>query len=220
LSFQLAYTYSHALDYGSSNSALIMDSYNLRLDRGNADFNVPQHFVGSVTYELPFKASGLLGQAVDGWQVNGILNLFNGIPFSVMSATNTLNNATASRAEVVGPGDGSLPPGQRTVEMWFNTAAFTSPPTLQWGDAARNSLQGPATKELDMSLFKNFRFGAESSKSLQFRAEFFNVFNTPQFNNPLATIGAPGAGTVTSAGSPYTFQRLSREIQFALKLYF
>jgi outer membrane receptor protein involved in Fe transport len=229
LSFQLAYTYSHALDYASFNSSsgglAFMDSYNHRLDYGNADFNVPSRFAGSATYLLPFRASGALRQAVEGWQVNAIVSLWDGIPFSVWSATNTLNigsgapfSSGGSRAELIGPGNGSLPPGERTVQQWFNTAAFTTPPPQQFGDAARNSLQGPATKQLDLSLFRNFPLG--ESKSLQFRAEFFNFFNTPQFNNPSYIIGAPGAGTITSAGSPYTFQRLSREIQMALKFYF
>ncbi len=55
---------------------------------------------------------------------------------------------------------------------------------------------------------------------MQFRAEFFNLSNTPQFNNPNATVGVAGAGTIRSAGAPLTFQRTSRQIQFALKLYF
>ena len=224
LNFQLAYTYSHATDYASldigSGGALFTDSYNLRLDYGNADFNIPQRFVASATYLLPFHTSGRLKPLVQGWQTNGILSLYNGIPFSVQSATNTLNIGSGSRAEIIGPGNGSLPSGERTVQHWFNTAAFGAPPTLQFGDSARNSLEGPATKQLDFSAFKNFALSEDGVRSLQFRAEFFNIFNTPQFNNPVATIGAPGAGFITSAGSPYTFQRLSREIQFALKLYF
>jgi hypothetical protein len=224
LNFQLAYTYSHATDYASLNTgsggALFTDSYNLRLDYGNADFNIPNRFVASATYLLPFHASGKLQPLVGGWQTNGILSLYQGIPFSVPSATNTLNIGSGSRAQLVGPGNGSLPSGERTVQHWFNTAAFSAPPPLQFGDSARNSLQGPATKQLDLSVFKNFNFGRESGRSLQFRAEFFNFLNTPQFNNPVATIGAPGAGAIVSAGSPYTFQRLSREIQFALKLIF
>ena len=225
LNFQLAYTYGHATDYSSfdtgSGGALFTDSYNLRLDYGNADFNVPQRFVASATYILPFHTnSGLLRPVVQGWQMNGILNLSEGIPFSVLAATNTLNIGSGSRAELIGPGNGSLPAGEHTVQHWFNTAAFGTPPTLQFGDAARNSLQGPATKQLDFSAFKNFPLGHEPNRSLQFRAEFFNFFNPPQFNNPVATIGAPGAGAIVSAGSPYTFQRLSREIQFALKLNF
>jgi hypothetical protein len=80
-------------------------------------------------------------------------------------------------------------------------------------------LSGPPTRQLDASLFKNFKFG-EGSENLQVRMEVFNVFNTPQFNNPASTIGAAGVGTITSAGSPYTLQRLSREVQLAMKFSF
>ena len=67
-------------------------------------------------------------------------------------------------------------------------------------------------------MFKNFKVSERFS--VQFRAEMFNIFNTPQFNNPAAAIGSPTAGVISSAGSPLTFQRTSREVQMALKLYF
>jgi hypothetical protein len=137
----------------------------------------------------------------------------------VQSATNTLNTGGTSRAELIGPGNGSLPASQRTTQEWFDVAAFSGPPLLQYGDVGRNTLYGPGTKQLDFSTFKSFAFN-EGKQSLQFRAEAFNLLNTPQLNNPSATIGAAGAGTIISAGSPFTFQRLSREVQFALKLYF
>ncbi|MGD0617123.1 MAG: carboxypeptidase regulatory-like domain-containing protein [Bryobacteraceae bacterium] len=223
LSFNLAYTYSHALDSASLNpssgGALFMDSYDHQLDYGNADYNIPNRFVGSATYALPFRASGLARYLVQGWQLNGILSLYGGIPFSVQSATNTLNTGGTSRAELIGPGNGSLPASQRTTQEWFDVAAFSGPPLLQYGDVGRNTLYGPGTKQLDFSTFKSFAFN-EGKQSLQFRAEAFNLLNTPQLNNPSATIGAAGAGTIISAGSPFTFQRLSREVQFALKLYF
>src|SRR5438270_10819867 len=79
---------------------------------------------------------------------------------------------------------------------------------------------GPGTTVFDLSVFKTFNLGSSEFRRLQFRAEAFNVFNTPQFNNPNAQIGSPGAGRITSAGSPPLFQRTSREIQLALKLYF
>ncbi|MGH9352222.1 MAG: TonB-dependent receptor, partial [Terriglobia bacterium] len=157
---------------------------------------------------------------VQGWQVNGILTLWDGLPFSVESATNTLNIGTGTRADIIGPGNGALPPSQRTIQRWFNVAAFTAPGPQQFGDVSRNTLQGPGTKQLDFSLFKNFHFHPDSSRSLQFRAEFFNIFNTPQFNGPDSAIGTTGAGTVTSAGAPYQLSRLSREVQLALKFYF
>jgi len=72
---------------------------------------------------------------------------------------------------------------------------------------------------VDLSLFKDFTFSEKGSRRLEFRSEAFNVFNTPQFNNPNAQIGNPAAGTITSAGAPLLFQRTSRQIQLALKLY-
>ena len=163
----------------------------------------------------------VVGQVANGWQTNGILSVSTGVPFSVQSATNTLNTGGASRASYVpGGGNGTLPSGQQTLAEWFNVAAFSAPAALQYGDAGRNILRGPGTHELDFSLFKNFLLRADSAKKLQFRAEVFNITNTPQFNNPANTIGAAGAGSITSAGSPYTLQRLSREIQLAAKFYF
>ena len=224
LSFNLSYTWSHALDDASFDSTSggvpAMDTYNRRLDYGNADYDIRNRFVGSATYMLPFKTSGPLRYAVQGWQLNGILSLYSGIPFSVQSASNTLNIGGTSRAEFIGPGNGSLPSSQQSLQEWFDVAAFSTPPTLAFGNSGRNILTGPSTKELDFSAFKNFYFSEGRTTNLQLRVEAFNLTNTPQFNNPNSTVGAPGAGSITSAGSPYTLQRLSREVQLALKFYF
>ena len=223
LSFNTSYTWSHALDDSSVNASSLqpfMDTYNRRLDYGNADFDIRHRLVASATYLLPFRASGWLRHAIEGWQLNGILSLYTGLPFTVQSATNTLNIGANSRASYAGAGDGNLPGGARSIQHWFNVASFSAPPLLQFGDVGRNTLRGPGTHQLDFSVFKNFRFREGSMPSLQVRGEAFNLTNTPQFNNPAATIGATGAGTVASSGSFSTFQRLSREVQLALKLYF
>jgi hypothetical protein len=223
LTFQISFVYSHALDYISTNpgagGASFLNSYNHKYDYGNSDFNIPRRLSASWNYLLPFKHDGFLHWVVNGWQLNGILSIYDGLPFTVLSATNTLNNGATSHAEYVGTTSGALPTGQQSVAHWFNVAAFTTPPLLQFGDVGRNTLGGPPTRQLDASLFKNFKIG-EGEKNLQFRTEVFNVFNTAQFNNPASTIGAAGVGTITSSGSPYTLQRLSREIQFALKFSF
>jgi hypothetical protein len=224
LTFNASYTWSHALDYASTGVTPtvpgFMNTYNRRLDYGNADFDVRHRLVASATYVLPFKSSGYRRHVVSGWQLNGILSLYTGLPFSVQSAANSLNIASSSRASYSGSGDGSLPESARTLQSWFNTADFSAPEGLEFGNVGRNTLVGPGTKQLDFSVFKNFAFQEGSARSLQFRAEAFNLTNTPQFDNPVATIGAPGAGAIISAGSPNTFQRVSREVQLALKLYF
>ncbi len=152
--------------------------------------------------------------------MNAIASYSDGIPFSVLSGSNSLGVADGivPRAQFIGTGgDGSLSSGQRTLKKWFDTEAFTNPGAQQWGNSGRNILQGPGTKNVDFSVFKTLplREGA----SLQLRSEFFNLFNTPQFNNPNATVG-PGFGTISSAGSPTTLQRVSREIQLAAKVVF
>ncbi len=240
LSFLASYTYSHALDENTSSPGTpLANPYDLRADYGDSDLNVPNRFVASANYQLPFKVDGKLNQAVGGWQINAIAQYFDGLPFSVASA-NGVGDGLTPRAELVpGLGNGTLPTGQRSIHQWFNTAAFVSIPltgTLangQWGNSGRNIFQGPGTKNIDFSLFKNFLL--TESKNLQIRAEFFNLFNTPQFNNPSAVAPSPAAGsttlvpnitagspygTIASAGAPTTFQRISREIQIAMKLTF
>jgi hypothetical protein len=195
--------------------------------------------VASVNYQLPFQTSSKLKPVVEGWQVNAILQYFDGLPFSVASA-NGIGDGLTPRAELVpGLGNGSLATNKRTLQEWFNTSAFVSIPLTgslangQWGNSGRNILQGPGTKNVDFSVFKNFQVA--ESKVLQIRGEFFNLFNTPQFNNPSAVAPSPTAtsttltpditpgspyGTISSAGSPTTFQRISREIQLAAKFTF
>jgi hypothetical protein len=174
--------------------------------------------VGSVTYNLPFHASGGYKYAVEGWQFNTVVQFFNGLPFSVTAAS---------------PGDGlvnraSYAPGynqsnavlsHRTIHEWFNTAAFVAPAAGTWGDTGRNILKGPGTKNVDFSVFKNFKL--DEYKSLQIRAEFFNLFNNVEFNNPAAAVNSPITfGTISSSASPQTFQRIARQIQLAAKFYF
>ena len=221
LNYQFSYTYSHSLDENSNNPGNIVNSYNKHADYGNSDQNLPNRFVGSVNYTLPFRGSGALRPFVQGWQLNGILTYSDGIPFSVLAGANSLGVADGivPRAQFVGTsGNGSLPPGQRSLKKWFDTSAFANPGPQQWGNSGRNILQGPGTENVDFSIFKTIAL-REGSK-LELRSEFFNLFNTPQFNNPNATAGTSTFGTISSAGSPNTLQRVSREIQLAAKVSF
>ena len=220
LSMLVAYTYSHVIDVSSADFGAWQNSYNRQMDRGNADFNVTNRFVASWTWAVPFHSTGPMRHVFEGWQLNGIVSLFPGLPFSVGSATNTLNTGGNSRATLLPGAVATIPNEQRSIARWFNIAAFTAPGPQQFGNAGRNILLGPGTAQADLSLFKDFDLAPEGAWRLQFRAESFNVTNTPQFNNPAASIGAAAAGTISAAGAPLTFQRTSREIQVALKLYF
>jgi len=242
LGFLASYSYSHSLDEGTGSPGSVLNPHNIHADYGDSDLNIPNRFVASADYELPFKGTGTLGHFVRGWQLNTILNYSDGLPFSVTSSSGVGDGLTPRAQLVSGNGNGSLPSGKRSIAEWFNTSAFVSIPlspatsplvTGQWGDSGRNILQGPGTKNIDFSIFKNTHL--TESKTLQLRAEFFNLFNTPQFNNPSATAPIPAAGsttllpnitpgsaygTISSAGSPTSFQRISREIQLAAKINF
>ncbi|WP_420239197.1 carboxypeptidase regulatory-like domain-containing protein [Telmatobacter bradus] len=223
LSYLASYTYSHALDENSNNLGTVVNSYNPHADYGNSDNNIPNRFAASVNYTLPFTHAGRLKPVVEGWQVNAIATYSDGIPFSITTGSNSLgiSDAITTRAKFIGTsGNGALPTGQRTIKKWFNTADFSNPGTDNWSDynSGRNILQGPGTKDIDFSLFKHFVI--KQAQALELRAETFNLFNTPQFNNPSAVVGTSTFGTISSAGSPTTLQRTSREIQVAAKYTF
>lgn len=222
-----AWTWSHSLDdtSGESSNTPIQNSRDLEAQHASSTFDIRHKLAVSGTYELPFghgrKWMAGSGRTVDavlgGWQINNILTLATGLPFTPVMQTSTLNTGSGTQF----PNriaSGELPSDQRSIDHWFDVNAFTAPPQFTFGNSGRNILYGPGTKQIDLSLFKSFRF--TESRRLEFRAEAFNALNTPQFNNPNATIGFSGAGKITSAGSPTIYQRTSRQIQLALKLYF
>lgn len=212
LSFNVNYTYAHALDEGSTNGFVHTDPFNRHYDYGNADTDVPNRFVAAINYKLPFKSSGHFKQVVEGWQLNTIAQLYDGLPFSVTAGA--LGDGLTNRANVGPPTSGTSVPG-----AIFNTTEYTTPAAGTFGDSGRNSLRGPGTKTVDFSIFKHFQLA--ETKTLELRSEFFNLFNTPQFNNPASlAVGSPTLGVISSAGSPITFQRTSRDIQFAAKITF
>ena len=218
LGFLVSYTYSHALDEGTGSPGAVLNPYNIHSDYGNSDLNIPNRFVASVTYQLPFQGRGALGGLERGWQVNAIAQLYDGLPFSVSSSSGVGDGLTPRAQLLPGYGNGSLPSGKRTLGEWYNTAAFANPTAGTWGNSGRNILQGPGTKDVDFSVFKNTHL--TESKVLQLRAEIFNLSNTPQFNNPGNTAGSSNAGIISSAGSTQTFQRTERQIQLAAKINF
>jgi len=211
LNFQTSYTYSHAIDNGDFQS-VPQDRTNLAAERGNGVADLRHRLVVSWTYSLPFLTHN---RYLGGWQISGLANFYTGTPFTPTSSINTLNATGTQRANRIGSGALANP----TVQEYFNIADFTTPATYKFGNSGRDILFGPGTKQVDASALKNFYFRDDRRWRLQFRAELFNITNTPQLNNPNASIGGNGAGQITTAGSPATFQRTSREIQFALKLY-
>jgi hypothetical protein len=220
-----AWTWSHSIDNSSgTGSETVQTPYNLSLNRGNSSFDLRHNVVLSWTYELPIgKGKKLLGNTsgplqwiAGGWQINSIDSFQTGTPFTLTMASSLLNAGSGVQwPDRIGSGKLDNP----TIQRWFDPTAFVSPGNFTYGNAGRNALYGPSTKQLDVSLFKSFAFSADQKRRLQFRAEAFNFLNTPQFNNPNSQIGNLSVGQITSAGQPPLFQRTSREIQVALKLY-
>jgi hypothetical protein len=160
-----------------------------------------------------------------GWQTNGIISLHSGFPLT-LGGGNLNNNGNSRPDQVANP---KLPNPSRA--LWYNPAAFTrtdctivtNPGLCHYGDSGPAQIRGPGLHDFDMSLFKNWQLGKSESRKLQFRAEFFNAFNTPQFAPPnglswvssnSVTPDGPTVGTITSDIVP------NRQIQFAMKLLF
>ena len=155
----------------------------------------------------------MLRYTVGGWQNNGILSLYSGLPFTVVSGVdNSLSGIGQDHANQIGnPAVAGSRSEQAMLTQYFNTNAFTTNAIGTFGDTGRNILRGPTTRNLDWSLFKNIPI--KETRSLQFRAELFNVFNHANFGQPVATVTNPNFGKILSAGNP-------RIIQLALKFVF
>lgn len=213
MSFLTSYTWSRSMDVSSQGQAGLSNIYNRRLDWGRSDFDIPHMFVFSTVYELPFgrgktfmsSPRRLTDALFGGWIVGGIASLYSGSPFSISAGGDVANVGGGSqRADVVG----DAKTGERSVEKWFNTAAFRTPVPFTFGNAGRNNVQGPGAVNVDIVTYKDFVF--TESKRLQFRAEFFNAPNHPNFNNPNNNVQSGAFGRITTANEP-------RDIQFALK---
>ncbi len=234
LAFLASYAWGHSMDITSTTAGGgVQNPLCEACDRGPSDFDIRHSLVVSWSYELPFGKGKAIGKdwagpmdyIFGGWKLNSIDTFQSGSPFTVNSGANTEGSGGGTqRADVIG--NWHVPnPGP---SLWFNPAAFTAPAAFTYGDSGRNIIVGPGTNQIDLSLFKTVPLTWREGMRLEFRAEAFNLFNKPQFDNPnesgavagAATIGVAGAGTINYAGNPAFFQRTSRQIQLALKLYF
>jgi hypothetical protein len=221
LNFLLSYTWSKALDIQSEGqSGSIETIYDYRRDWGPADFNRTQIFVLSGNYQLPFgkgmshlsNANGFVTTVLGNWNIGWIATLNSGQPYDILAGGDIANVGGGSqRAQVIGDPNSGF--SQSRLE-WFNRAAFTLPAPYTFGNEGRNNLTGPPFKNLDFITYKDFLF--TERLRLQFRAEFFDIFNHPSFGLPDNTVTDANFGVITSTAIPDS----NREIQFALKLMF
>ncbi len=229
-----AYTWSKNLtDNGSDRSNAPQNSYNWHEgEYGPYPGDRSHNFVLSYVYNIPiFKGThGVVGQALKGWEVSGILSAYTGLPLTVTTSgvdpagLGILgNSAASSRPDMVcgNPQQGAPHQYAATTQAeagglnWFSPSCFAPVPqgVIRPGNAGRGVVRGPGFFNLDASLMKNFHFTSNEARYLQFRFETYNTFNWVNPNGVSTNITSATFGEITSFRAP-------RRIQLALKLYF
>jgi hypothetical protein len=215
----VSYTYSKSLDMGGSAASGGGSAGNpqtitcLRCGYGASGFDQKHRFVSSTTYELPFGKgkkfvqNGIGAYVLGGWEVDGIVTIATGNPFTVTLNTG-VNNGAPSWPNRIGPGTLS----HKTPTAYFKLTDFVAPPANTYGNSARSVLYGPGTRNFDLSLQRAFHI--HESINLILRGDAFNAFNHPNFLNPNAAIGAGSAGTITGTNLD------NRDMQVSAKLVF
>ena len=222
-SVQLAYTFSKALDYRSSNNEAstgsVWNPFNWRMQHGPSDFDRTHRFIGSYVWNLPKPGQALhsraLGLVTDDWQFSGIISAFSGASLSFTSTNDQLAGAGTPLADITG--NLSLSGGRSRgdqIAQYFNTAAVAQSKDGSWGSAGRGILRGPGGSGTDVSMTRviPLRFVRESMNAM-FRAEFFRLLNHPQIGAPDTRLGRTTFGQITGVGG-------TRVLQLALKLNF
>jgi hypothetical protein len=224
LSLLTAYTWSKSLDEGAGGNSStgesrinIQNPRDVRADYGLSNFDYRQRFTASLIYEPPVghgrrflsDANQFTDAVLGGWQATSIVTAQSGAPFSVSLANPTANTGTFTRPNRIC--DGNLPSGKQSTNEWYDVACFVNPPLYTFGNTGRNVLIGPGLLTWDLGADKDFSMSEQVG--LQFRAEFFNVLNRPNFGLPSSSIGSATAGTIT------TVVTNARQIQLALRLH-
>ena len=236
--FSANYMWSHEIDDGSNGSgdgdSLVAQNVACQpCERADGIWDARHVFNASGVYELPFgRGKTFLSQPgparaiFGGWELTSTFEARTGFPVNVTidraSSDTPDGNTTSQRPDRV-PGVPLTPPGGSTIGQWLNPAAFAVPASKTWGDFPRDGARGPGVWQMDVGVGK--RVALTERASLQFRAEFFNLFNHPQYGLPQSDFTASGFGVISQtvntttpvspvgAGTP-------REMQFALRVAF
>ncbi len=219
LTLKGAYTYSRAINMTDDDGwAGVMFNYgpHVQRNRAQAGYNQPHIFQMGFVYDLPFGSGrryanqGVARWIFGDWQINGVFAAFQGRPFTVTGSAGSLdapgNTQTADQVKPEVKKIGSL-------DEFYDKSAFANPTgEPRFGTTGRNLLRGPGRVNLDFSLFRNFPLRGERL-GLQFRAEAFNLSNTPHFNNPNGSVTSSNFMRITSADNT------QRTIRFGLRLH-
>jgi hypothetical protein len=212
---RMVYTWSRAIDFNDNSDSSLSWNWGPMLQRNKAlaGYDRTHNFKLFGSYDLPFGrgqrwlTQGFVNKVAGGWQINGIMSLVSGTPFTIASSATALNS----------PGNAQT--ANQTVEYvailggltpYFNTKDFSAPTGAgAFGNTGRDILHGPGYFNLDASVFRIFRITERFR--LQFRTEAFGATNTPHFANPAATVSSGGFGNITSSSG-------QRQLRFAMKL--
>jgi hypothetical protein len=234
LSFRANYTFSKALDQNSSPSgvggsnapSIVADTFNIKLNKGRASYDITNKFNANFSYELPFgtgkmlggSAAGVMDKLISGWQLNGIFTARDGLPFTPVIGSNRSGTGDSRVPDVpdLNPAF-SGPVILGTVDRWYDPNAFLLPIAGTFGDSPRGGFVGPGMVNMDASLFKGVAI--TERLNMQFRAEAFNLFNHTNLADPSPTVFA-GTGYSPSAGKITATRTRSRGFQFALRMSF
>ena len=233
LLFQGSYTLGHSTDtwsggqIGSSDfdngAGSATDWWHPELEKGPSNFDIRHTFVFNAVYELPFgrNLSGVAAQIVKGWQLGVIVNLASGVPFTPYVGFDNAGDQSSDP----NPQKPDLAPGKSAKDAitgdpnnWYDATFYVLPPKGAYGNAGRNSLRGPDLRDVDMSLFKNFRIG---SQNIQFRGEVFNLLNRANFATPdvVGLFNTDGSRVPSATRITHTVTT-SRQVQLGLKIVF
>jgi hypothetical protein len=216
LTFTFAYTWSKLIDDASTYFSQTIftgptlttigaaDAFNRALEKDVSSGDIPRVFSAGWVYQIP------RWKRISGWQIGGLVRVQSGDAVPISQATNfnsAFGYALQRPNRVADPNAFNT----RSASEWFNVAAFTTAPQFTLGNSSRNPIRGPGLQNADLMIGNTFRITERIG--LEFRAEVFNVSNTPPLNDPNASFGAAAFGTITTAGNP-------RDFEFAAKLHF
>lgn len=223
MSLIMNYTWSRTMDNGTNTSgqgvAAIQNDYNLSANWARSDMDVPNLFTTGIVYPIPvgkgkafLNQGGVLDAVVGGWQVSSLIQAHSGLPFTPLVGTANLSGALDGNWFPNRIGSGKA--ANQSIHQWFDPSAFTVPSAGTFGDSGRNILRGPAMRQVDLSLMKDFKLQFLGKGGLfELKADSTDLFNQPNFMAPNRAIGTSGAGQITRAMT-------SRNLQFGARLVF
>ena len=238
LSLLASYVWSKSMDFSSgpfptnSDTNFPQNSRNISAEYALSDFNVPSRFALGYVYNLPFGINRLRSShevanyLAKDWELAGSSTIQAGMPFTAQVSGNL---SGADESSITGTGNPTdrpnltgqpLYPAHQSASLWVSPSAFVTPSPFTFGNAGRNILTGPGFDSWDVALVRRFRI--RETRSFEFRAEMFNLFNNPAFQVPQRDVASPSFGQIfntlepiagLASGSPGD----PREVQFGLK---